>query len=145
MAEPTLTPSARRSRQGVPDRVIVNGLVVSTYIGVHDVERDAPQRVRFDVEVETIDDYADRVRETGTYVSYADIVHFIRARAAAGDHVELVETWADEIAAFALRNELAQAVRVTVQKLDIFEAAEGVGVTIERRRDVGDEPDASPS
>jgi 7,8-dihydroneopterin aldolase/epimerase/oxygenase len=138
MAMSTPTPSARRARAGAPDRIIVNGLVVDAHIGVHDFERDAPQRVRFDVEVATVDDYADRVRATGRYVSYADVVEFVQARAAAGDHVELVETWAEDVATFALRNELAQAVRVTVQKLDIFDAAEGVGVIIERHRD---EPD----
>lgn len=137
---PTHTTSTRRARPDAPDRIIVNGLVVDAFIGVHDVEHDAPQRVRFDVEVETVVDYAERVRSAGAYVSYADVVEFIEARAAAGDHIELVETWAEDVATFALRNELAQAVRVTVQKLDIFDAVEGVGVTIERHRDMGDEP-----
>ena len=137
---PIDTPSNRLARLGAPDRIIVNGLVVETYIGVHDFERDAPQRVRFDVEIDTVDDYADRVRETGAFVSYADIVEFIQARAAAGDHVELVETWADDVAAFALGNDLARVVRVTVQKLDIFDAADGVGIAIERRRDATDQP-----
>lgn len=117
-----------------PDRILVNGLVVEAYIGVHDFEHDTPQRVRFDIVVETVDDYADRVRTTGAYVSYADLVEFVMSRAASGEHVELVETWADDVATFALRNELAQAVHVTVQKLDIFAAVDGVGITIERRR-----------
>jgi 7,8-dihydroneopterin aldolase/epimerase/oxygenase len=141
MAMPDPTPSPRRARSGAPDRIIVNGLVVDAYIGVHDFEREQRQRVRFDVEIDTVDDYADRVRATGAYVSYADVVEFVQARAASDAHVELVETWAEDVAGFALRNELAQAVRVTVQKLDIFEAAAGVGITIERhRRDVTDEP-----
>lgn len=117
-----------------PDRIVVNGLVVDTFIGVHDFERVARQRVRFDIEVDTIDGYADIVRTTGRYVSYADIVEFIEARVATGDHVVLVETWAEDIAAFALSNELADAVRVSVQKVDIFDGADGVGIAIERRR-----------
>jgi dihydroneopterin aldolase len=121
-------------RVPVPDRIIVDGLVVDTHIGVHDFERTAPQRVRFDIAVETVDDYADRVTSTGAYVSYADIVEFVTARAASGEHVELVETWAEDVATFALANELAQAVHVTVQKLDIFDNADGVGIAIERRR-----------
>jgi dihydroneopterin aldolase len=134
MAMPTDTPSPRRARGGAPDRIVVRGLVVDTFIGVHDFEREAPQRVRFDVEIDTVDDYAQRVRSTGAFVSYADVVEFVEARAASGDHVELVETWAEDVADFALRNELAAAVRVTVQKLDIFDAADGVGVAIERAR-----------
>ena len=119
-----------------PDRIIVRGLVVETFIGVHDFEKLAPQRVRFDVDIDTIDDYAEVVHATGAYVSYADIVEYVEARAATGEHVELVETWAEDIAAFALRNELAEAVRVSVQKIDIFDSAEGVGIVIERRRTV---------
>ena len=117
-----------------PDRIVVNGLVVDTFIGVHDFVQRARQRVRFDLEVDTVDGYADIVRTTGTYVSYADIVEFIQARATTDDHVELVETWAEDIAAFVLSNELADAARVSVQKTDIFDRADGVGITIERRR-----------
>ena len=120
-----------------PDRIVVNGLVVDAYIGVHDFERLERQRVRFDVEVDTVDGYADIVRSTGTYVSYADIVDYIEARAADDDHVELVETWAEDVTAFVLRNELAAVVRVTVRKIDIFDRADGVGIAIERRRAPG--------
>ena len=137
MPEPSF--SVRDARLGAPDRIVVNGLVVEAFIGVHDFERDTPQRVRFDVEIETVDDYAERVRTAGAYVSYADVVEFIEDRARSGEHVELVETWAENVADFALRNELAQVVRVTVQKLDIFAAAEGVGVAIERRRVTSDD------
>lgn len=132
--------AARPTTTEVADRIVVNGLIVETFIGVHDFERDAPQRVRFDIEIETVADYADRVRTTGDYVSYADIVDHVRGRATAGDHVTLVETWADDVAEFALRNELAAVARVTVQKLDIFDNAQGVGVAIERRR-ADDNPD----
>ncbi len=131
MATPNHAP---RARSADPDRIIVNGLVVDAFIGVHDFEREAPQRVRFDIAIETSDGYAEQVRATGAYVSYADIVEYVMARAASGEHVELVETWVEDVAAFALRNELAQAVHVTAQKLDIFESAEGVGISIERRR-----------
>lgn len=116
------------------DRIIVSGLYVNLFIGVHDFERLERQRVRFDVEIETIEGYADVVRSTGDFVSYADIVDHIESRAAESHHVELVETWAEDVAAFALRHDLATVVRVTVQKVDIFDAADGVGIKIERRR-----------
>jgi dihydroneopterin aldolase len=119
---------------GAPDRIVVNGLVVDAFIGVFDFEREARQRVRFDIEVDTVDGYADIVRTTGAYVSYGDAVEFIEARAATDEHVTFVETWAEDVAAFVLGNELADAVRVSVQKIDIFDSADGVGVKIERRR-----------
>ncbi len=114
------------------DRVIVRGLVVAAFIGVFDHERLDRQRVRFDVDIETVPDYGRIVRDTGRYVSYADVVEYIESRAGSDEHVELVETWADDVARVVLRNELATRVHVTVQKLDIFDAADGVGVTITR-------------
>jgi dihydroneopterin aldolase len=135
MQSDTTTTPTGHVRATRPDRVIVNSLIVDAHIGVHDFEHGAPQRVRFDVEVDTVADYADHVELTGSYVSYADIVEFIEDRAATGEHIELVETWAEDVAEFALRNALAESVRVTVQKIDIFERAAGVGVSIERHRD----------
>lgn len=134
MSQHSPTTATRPTTTDVADRIVVNGLIVEAFIGVHDFEREAPQRVRFDIEIDCVADYADRVRTTGAYVSYADIVDHVRERATSGDHVTLVETWADDVADFALRNELAAVARVTVQKLDIFDAAQGVGVAIERRR-----------
>lgn len=134
MLSETTTPP---TTAGHPDRIVVRSLIVDAFIGVHDFERLERQRVRFDVEVDTVDGYAATVRSTGEYVSYADIVDYIQDRAALDDHVELVETWADDVASFVLRNELAACVRVTVTKPDIFDRADGVGVSIERRRSSG--------
>ena len=135
-SSPTLSPIVATR----PDCVVVENLCVPAFIGVHDFERLERQRVRFDVEVDTVDGYADIVRATGEYVSYADIVEYVQQRAATDEHVELVETWADDIASFVLGNDLAAAVRVRVTKPDIFDGADGVGVSIERRRPERGEP-----
>lgn len=117
------------------DRIVVRALEVRTFIGVHDHERERRQGVRFDVEIETVADYARVVRDTGRYISYGDTVRFIKDRAASDVHVELVETWAEDIARFVLQHELAAAVRVSVLKTEIFAEAEGVGIEIVRTRD----------
>lgn len=130
---PTISPSTTEIGR---DLICVDGLVVDTFIGVFDFERHARQRVRFDVEIRTVAGYSRIVRSTGEYVSYADIVDYVERRAAGDEHVELVETWAEDVAAFALTNRLAESVRVSVRKVDIFDAADGVGITIERRQAV---------
>ena len=47
-------------------------------------------------------------------------------------HVNLVETMAEDIAAMCLEDPRVRSVRVRVEKLDILENAESVGVEIER-------------
>ncbi len=116
------------------DKIIIKGLEVQTFIGVHDFERARRQGVRFDIEMTTVPDYAEIVRTTGRYVSYGDTVSYIRDRAATNEHVELVETWAEDIAAFVLQNDLVDGVRVSVLKTAIYADVEGVGLTIERTR-----------
>ena len=140
-SEPKLS-SRRSERQllcpealvALNDRILIEDLRVATYIGVLEQERGRRQQVRFDVEIETVPDYALLVRQTKRYVSYADTVHYIQGRAASDEHVELVETWAEDIADFVLQNPLVQSVRVRVLKSEIFEDAAGVGIEIIRHR-----------
>ena len=117
-----------------PDCILISDLQVEAFIGVHDFEKDKRQGLRFDVEIETTPNYAAIVRETGRYVSYADTVNYIQDRAALDEHVELVETWAEDVAAFVLRNDLVAGVSVTVLKTGIFDAVAGVGIRIKRRQ-----------
>ncbi|MGI9426833.1 MAG: dihydroneopterin aldolase [Hyphomicrobiaceae bacterium] len=120
---------------GQADRIVIRGLQVEAFVGIHDYERERRQGVRFDVDIQTVADYADIVNETGRYVSYGDTVKYIRERAASDEHVELVETWAEDVSRFVLQNDLVTAVRVSVLKTDIFSEAEGVGVEIVRTRE----------
>jgi len=55
------------------------------------------------------------------------------ARALTSDgHINLVETLAERIAALCLADARVSSVRVRVEKLDIYEQADSVGVEIER-------------
>ncbi|MHA7775411.1 dihydroneopterin aldolase [Roseibium sp. M-1] len=116
------------------DVILIEGLSLPVEIGVLESEKGRRQTVRFDVEIRTVPGYRKIVCETGAYVSYADTVAFIKEKAATGGHIELVEEWAEAVAAFALSNPLADRVTVKVSKPDIFDEAEGVGIRISRRR-----------
>ncbi len=122
------------AKQPAADKILVRGLSVDAFVGVHDFEHEKRQNLLIDIEIETVDDYASVVRETGQYVSYGDAVKFATELAASDRHIELVETWAEEIAEFVLRNQLVACVRVTVLKTEIFDHAAGVGITIERQQ-----------
>lgn len=110
--------------------VFIRDLVLSCRIGVHQHERLANQRVRINLDLSVedpgaIDDDLDKV------VCYSEIMTGIRHVVGAG-HVNLVETLAERIAAMCLEDRRVRAVRVKVEKLDVFAEAESVGVEIER-------------
>ena len=54
-----------------------------------------------------------------------------------GGHVELVETLAERVAALCLEDKRAIQATVTVEKLDVYPEAKGVGVQVIRRRPRG--------
>jgi dihydroneopterin aldolase len=116
------------------DVILIEGLKVAAQIGILDSEKNRTQTVCFDIEMRTVAGYRQIVRETGTFVSYADAVEFILQKAASGGHIDLVEDWAEAVAGFVLKNDLVEDVSVKVTKPDIFAEASGVGIRIRRRR-----------
>ncbi len=112
-------------------RVFVRDLVLPARIGIHPHERELAQRVRFNVDLAVEESIAPA--DISAVVSYEDVVLGIKRTLCAG-HIDLVETLAESIARFCLADPRVTAARVRVEKLDVFEEAESVGVEIERLR-----------
>lgn len=110
--------------------VFVRDLVLTCSIGVHAHEKDAPQRVRInlDLAVREGNDIGDSLANV---VCYEGIVSGIRGLVGES-HVNLVETLAERIAAMCLDDVRVRVARVRVEKLDVFPDATSVGVEIER-------------
>jgi (5-formylfuran-3-yl)methyl phosphate synthase len=112
------------------DRVFVRDFVLPVHIGAYRSERDAAQRVRFDV-----DAFVQRGTHTPSdmrdVLSYDIITDGIRRIVAEG-HVELTETLAERIAGFVLGQPRVGKVVVRVEKLDIGPGAVGVEITREK-------------
>lgn len=114
-------------------KIIVRNLHLDMHIGVYDHEKKAPQKVIVNVEADipfNHDWQADSI--DGTF-SYEDIVQ-AASRIAGEGHIHLVETMAERIAEHCLTHLLVMAVKVRVEKPDIFPAADAAGVEIFRTR-----------
>ena len=111
--------------------VFVRDLVLECSIGVYRYERDATQRVRINLDLAVPEDGGALNDDIASVVSYEDVVDRVRATAARR-HINLVETLAEEIATVCLEDGRVGAVRVRVEKLDVFADAASVGVEIER-------------
>lgn len=133
-AQPDLRPSdaVPRSWPSAGTReVLIRDLVLPCRIGVRRHERDAPQRVRINL-VLAVEETPlhDRLEDV---VCYDEVVDHIR-RLAAGSHINLVETLAERIAEGCFGDRRVGAVRVTVEKLDVYPEATATGVRIVRIR-----------
>jgi len=111
--------------------VFIRDMILSCSIGIHQHEKTAKQRVRVNLDLavdEAGQSINDDINNVICYEQLADGVGDIVGRG----HVNLVETLAEDIAAMCFEDSRVRSARVRVEKLDILEGAESVGVEIER-------------
>ena len=119
--------------------VFVRDLVLAARIGVHAHEQGAAQRVRINLDLAVDDPGAGEAGpsegpdELARVVDYQRLAAVVRGIVAAG-HVRLVETLAERIASACLDDKRVMHVRVTVEKLDVFDDAGSAGTAVERTR-----------
>jgi dihydroneopterin aldolase len=111
--------------------VFVHDLVVRCRIGVHDHERGADQRVRVNLDLAVYEGDKALDDDIRNVVCYEKLAAGVREVAEQG-HMNLVETFAEEIAAMCLAKKQVRSARVRVEKLDVLGDADSVGVEIER-------------
>ena len=113
-------------------KIIIKNLTLDMSIGVHDFEKEKPQRVIVSIEAVLVSDgpwLSDSIGET---MNYETIVTGIQDLAKQG-HVNLLETFAERIAALCLKEPAIRNVSVTVEKPDIFPYTDSVAVTLYRK------------
>lgn len=114
-------------------KIIIRNMRVDMSIGVHDHEKRKRQPVTINVEAYT-DGPADwREDRIENVLNYELIASAIEGMAAHG-HVRLVETFAEKIADFCLQQHGVHGVMVRVEKPEIFDFMDAVGVEIFRRK-----------
>ncbi len=115
-------------------KLFLRGFELQVRIGIHDFELEAPQRMRFDVDLYVPYAYSsptqDRIDEI---VDYDFVRNAIRRLCDAG-HINLQETLCDAIAQALLGHAQVAAVRVSTCKPDVYPDCDAVGVEVFRLR-----------
>jgi len=112
--------------------VFLRDMVLQASIGWYPHEHGSLQRVRINVDL-GVDEDADTSDTLRRVVSYETVALAVRAIVAA-EHIKLVETLAEKIAAACLIDRRVRLARVRVEKLDVFADAASAGVSIIRYR-----------
>ncbi|MBL8883990.1 MAG: dihydroneopterin aldolase [Hyphomicrobium sp.] len=111
------TTAKSAAKREIGDTIFIKDFIVDCNVGVYAEEQGVTQKVAFTVEarlapqVHSVDDAMVEVP------SYADIIDAIVALARGG-HINLVETFAERIAAGCLTDPRIVAVRVRLEKLE---------------------------
>lgn len=111
--------------------VFIRDLILPCSIGAHRHERDSAQRVRINMDLAVLERPADLDDKLENVFSYEHLADGARTLAASG-HINLVETFAERLAALCLTDPRVRRARIRVEKLDVYADAAAVGVEIER-------------
>lgn len=113
------------------DRVFIRDFVLPARVGAYAHEHDRLQNVRFavDVKVKRAGRAVEDMRDVLSYDVITDGIRMLVAQ----EHVPLLETLAERIAALVLNHPRALRVTVRIEKLDIGPGAVGVEITRERQ------------
>lgn len=113
-------------------RLFLKNHEVLVNIGVHEFEKNAAQRIIFNVHVyvslQNSTPVSDGIDEV---VDYDFIREIIAGRISQG-HIQLQETLCDDIAAKILAHPNVLAVRMSTEKPDVYPDCEAVGVEVFR-------------
>jgi dihydroneopterin aldolase len=118
-------------------RIFLRDCAAQLRVGIEPHEKRAPQTVIVNVECEAAGAprFDDPAEENLTRaVDYAAIYRFITEELAAMPHIPLLESAAEIIASFCLRDARVASVRVRLEKPNILPGAAGAGVEIRRTR-----------
>ena len=113
--------------------VFVRDLVLPATVGVWAHEKGQRQRVRINLDLGVAEGATPPPDRLDAVVCYDRLTRGVRELVAA-EHVHLLETLAERIAALALVDPRVVSARIRVEKLDVYADAEAVGIEIERRR-----------
>lgn len=113
--------------------VFIRDLVLESYIGIYNHEKNAPQKIRVNVDLSVMEDSRNLNDDIDNVVCYEKIANAIKTIVNSG-HVHLVETLAENIAEMNLQDPRISCVRVRVEKLEAIENTTSVGIEIERYR-----------
>lgn len=127
MTPTPIGPAPASAAKVIITKVFVRGLAIEAEVGVYPSERGRAQPLVLDVELDVAAAGAEHLSQT---VNYETIANAARAIAAEG-HIELVELFAERLAAACLADERVTKARVRVEKpLALAPQAQAAGVEI---------------
>lgn len=118
------------------DIIFLHELIVDTTIGILDAEKTQTQRVKIDIEIAIPQHNAATTDHIDSCpVNYAAVRETI-LDFAQNHQLELVESFAEELARLILQKFNCLALTLSIAKMDIFADTAGCGVRIYREKHV---------
>ncbi len=119
--------------RGNMDKILISGLIANGTIGVGEVEREYPQELLIDVEIEYPLDKAGKSDDIHDSINYSSMAKLIRKVVRETQHF-LLEALAASIVEAIFAATPAQAITLRIEKANFVSKTAKVGIQISRQR-----------
>jgi dihydroneopterin aldolase len=114
-------------------KVFIKNLILNVFIGIHNFEKKKKQRVRFNIEVITNPYIKPSNKDLSTILNYEDLINKIKLLVKK-QHYELIEDLAENMFEIIFKNKLAKKINLKIEKLDIINNSESVGIEFSKSK-----------
>ena len=114
-------------------KVIIKELILDLKLGYFDFEKEKPQKVKFNIEVNYEDKKPSDDKDIKSIVNYAKIVRLIK-KLTKNKHYNFLETLAEDVFDELFKDKRIDKISLQIEKLEIMKDCSSVGIQISKKR-----------
>ena len=114
-------------------KILINELILDLKLGYYDFEKEKPQKVKFNLEVNYQDKQPSNDKDIKSIVNYAKIVRLIK-KLVKNKHYNFLETLAEDVFDELFKDKRIDKIALQIEKLEIMKDCSSVGIQISKKR-----------
>ncbi|MDB9738852.1 dihydroneopterin aldolase [Candidatus Pelagibacter sp.] len=114
-------------------KILIKELVLDLKLGYYDFEKEKPQKVKFNLDVDYEDKKPTSDKDIKSIVNYGRIVKLIK-KLTKNKHYNFLETLAEDVFDVLFKDKRIGKITLQIEKLEILKECTSVGIQITKKR-----------
>jgi len=114
-------------------KILINELILNLKLGYYDFEKEKPQKVKFNLEINYEDKKPSNDKDLKSIVNYDKIVKLIK-KLVKNKHYNFLETLAEDVFDELFKDRRIDKISLQIEKLEIMKDCSSVGIQISKKR-----------
>ena len=117
-------------------KVLINNLILDLKLGYYDFEKNKPQKVKFNLEIDYEDKKPTNDKDIKSIVNYGRVVKLI-TKLVKNKHYNFLETLAEDVFDELFKDKRIDKITLQIEKMEIMKDCSSVGIQISKKRSHG--------
>ena len=114
-------------------KILIKELTLDLKLGYYDFEKNKPQKVKFNLEIDYEDKKPTNDKDIKSIVNYGKVVKLV-TKLVKNKHYNFLETLAEDVFDELFRDKRIAKITLQIEKLEILKECASVGIQITKKR-----------